>query len=512
MSGHVTNAAPAPKLEFTDFEMQLAQTVASDPGLAAFYGANALKPVFTGPESEARRQALLDAIKSAPEHGLPSARYDLAALSEMGGADDAVAEVRFANALSRWADDVGNGIVDPRKTGRMNVREVVPVDMAALLDGMLSDDPAAALDALPPQNPAYLRLKELLSEHLTLVPPADAPQVASGLYKLGVTGPEVAKLRERLASIGFTPEVVPADPEIYDEGLAQLVSDYQQATGLPADGVAGPQTIGKLRDGLTGPEVRRLMIAMERMRWLNGHDLSKRMIWVNIPSYMAEVLEDGQPVFQTRAVVGKSDPEWQTPEFSDTMEFVVPNPYWNVPRSITAATYLPQLQANPNAAGHLEVVDRNGRPVSRDSINFNKYNGSNFPYFLRQKPSDSNALGLVKFMFPNRWNIYLHDTPSKGLFSDSSRAASHGCVRLRDPFDFATLLLRGNSSDPRGYFQQALSTGKERWIKLEEPLPVHLVYFTTIPGPDGQLRNYRDVYGRDAGVWAAIQKAAEAGS
>ena len=505
-------AFPAPKLDFSEFEMQLAQSVAGDPGLAAFYGAHGLKPVFLGPEAAPRRAALLDAVRQAPLHGLPPQRYDTSGLDPDTPARDVGTELRFARVLSRWADDVSNGLVDPARTDGMNKREVIAVDMPALLDRMTSGDPAAALAALEPQDPAYLQMKEMLAKQASLVAPPGAPDVASGLYRIGTSGPAVADLRQRLASIGFEADTRPADPQSFDEGLAGAVADYQRAAGLPDDGVAGPKTLARLNGADTGPQTRRLMIAMERMRWLNGHDLGTRMIWVNIPSYMAEIREGGQTVFETRVVVGKPEADWETPEFSDTMEFVVPNPRWNVPRSIAAQSYLSKLRANRYAVSHLDVVDRRGRVIPRENIDFNQYTDRNFPYTLRQKPSADNALGQVKFMFPNPYNIYLHDTPSKGLFGNATRAYSHGCVRVGRPFDLAYELLRGNSSDPKGLFQRALSTGEERWIKLEEPLPIHLVYFTTIPGPDGKLRTYPDVYGRDARVWNAMQKAAEANS
>ncbi|WBU61274.1 L,D-transpeptidase family protein [Paracoccus albus] len=505
-------AFPAPKLDFTEFEMQLAETVAPDPGLAAFYGAHALQPVFLGQDATPRRAALLDAVATAPQHGLPPQRYETSGLERDATSQDVATELRYARVLSLWANDVSNGLVNPSRTDSMNKREVVPVDMVALLEEMTTGDPVRALAALPPGDPAYLRMKEMLAKRASLVAPAGTPEVASGVYKLGVSGPEVANLRQRLASVGFQTAAAPVDPQAFDEGLAAAVTAYQQAAGIPDDGIAGPKTLAQLNGADAGPQTRRLMIAMERLRWLNGHDLNTRMIWVNIPSYMAEIREGGQTTFETRVVVGKSDPDWETPEFSETMEFVVPNPRWNVPRSIAAQSYLSKLRANRYAVAHLDVVDSKGRVIPRENIDFNKYSDSNFPYFLRQKPSPDNALGQVKFMFPNPWNIYLHDTPSKGLFANANRAYSHGCVRVGRPFDLAYQLLRGNSSDPQGMFHNVLSKGDERWIKLEEPLPIHLVYFTTIPGPDGQLRNYPDVYGRDARVWDAMQKAAEASS
>jgi murein L,D-transpeptidase YcbB/YkuD len=178
-----------------------------------------------------------------------------------------------------------------------------------------------------------------------------------------------------------------------------------------------------------------------------------------------------------------------------------------VPRSITTKEYLPLLQRNPNAAGHLKIVDRAGNVVSRGSIDFGRYTAANFPYSMRQAPSDQNALGKVKFMFPNPWNIYLHDTPQKALFANDVRAYSHGCIRLADPVDFAHALLAPQTDDPEGLFASYLKTGAEAGLRLAAPVPVHLVYFTAYPSPRGQMTYRRDVYGRDAAIFRALTEA-----
>jgi murein L,D-transpeptidase YcbB/YkuD len=189
------------------------------------------------------------------------------------------------------------------------------------------------------------------------------------------------------------------------------------------------------------------------------------------------------------------------------MEFMVINPSWNVPRSITTKEYLPLLKRNPNAAGHLKIVDRSGRVISRDSIDFTAYTAANFPFSMRQPPSDGNALGKVKFMFPNPYNIYLHDTPQKQLFSQEVRAYSHGCIRLNEPFEFAYALLALQSSDPEAEFRSHLDTGAESSIRLDVPVPVHLVYFTAFPTARGEMSYRRDVYGRDARIFEALTEA-----
>jgi murein L,D-transpeptidase YcbB/YkuD len=188
------------------------------------------------------------------------------------------------------------------------------------------------------------------------------------------------------------------------------------------------------------------------------------------------------------------------------MEFMVINPSWYVPRSIIVKEYLPMLQRNRNAAGNLEITDSSGRRINRAAVDFSAYNERNFPFSMREPPSQGNALGLVKFLFPNPYNIYLHDTPAKSLFGREVRAYSHGCIRLNDPMDFAYALLARQTSDPQGYFQQRLATGAESRVDLAEPVPVHIVYRTAFTNVTGSLQFRRDVYGRDARIWAALAR------
>jgi murein L,D-transpeptidase YcbB/YkuD len=189
------------------------------------------------------------------------------------------------------------------------------------------------------------------------------------------------------------------------------------------------------------------------------------------------------------------------------MEHMVINPTWHVPRSITVKEYLPKMQANRNAAGHLRLYDSRGREVSRGAVNFGAYSARSFPFALKQPPSGSNALGLVKFMFPNKWNIYLHDTPQKELFSREKRDFSHGCIRLQQPFEFAYELLSRQEADPKAFFHSVLGTGRETYVQLEEHVPVHLIYRTAVTRADGRMQYRSDVYGRDARIWEALERA-----
>ncbi|WP_299358945.1 L,D-transpeptidase family protein [uncultured Paracoccus sp.] len=498
-------AAPAPRIEFSSAEWAFAEAIAIEPGLAAFYGGRNLDPVFSGAAGAARRIALLAAIERASIHGLPPARYrgpDLERVHQ-AGASGADAELAFAMTFARWVNDVTGGIVQPDRVDSGIHRDVrrPPLDeVLATFAG--SNDPAEALRLIEPRDPRYRALQAALAELQDELPAPGTPPVPAGLWRPGDRGPAIVALRGRLAALGLSA----GDGEIFDEPLSAAVRQFQDRAGLQPDGIAGPQTIAQLNHG---DETRRkaLLIALERMRWMGSHDLSARHVWVNLPEFTARVVEHGQTIFETRVVIGKTDPNLRTPEFSDQMEYLVVNPAWNVPRSITIAEYLPRLQQNRHSVGHLDVVDQRGRVIPRDQIDFAKYTPRSFPYRMRQKPGDDNALGEVKFIFPNPWNIYLHDTPTKGLFSERRRTFSHGCVRVGRPQELAYELLRGQVADPTATYATALRSGRERWLPLEPTIPVHLVYFTSFPDDDGSIRSYPDIYGRDARLWEALQEA-----
>lgn len=245
-----------------------------------------------------------------------------------------------------------------------------------------------------------------------------------------------------------------------------------------------------------------LVINMERIRWMPQDWYKQRYIFVNIPSYEVTVVEGNRNLYKTRAVVGR--PDRPTPRFIDRMRHVVMSPTWTVPPTIMRKDKLPQLRANAGAFdGSYEAIV-GGRVMRPSEVNWHSDSASN--YTLRQKPGGRNALGRVKFLFPNEHAIYLHDTPSKGLFNQANRAKSSGCIRLQDPMNFANLLLRGSSWTPER-IKSATQQSKEQWVNLQTHTPVYLVYWTTWAEPDGTIRNTKDVYGLDAKLISAYNKA-----
>ncbi|WP_240790417.1 murein L,D-transpeptidase [Rhodobacter sp. SY28-1] len=490
------------------FTQSLAASASSDEVVAAWYRESGYDTLWTGADDAARREAFLTAIASAKDHGLPVGRYDAAALvaklraAETEG-DRGRVEVEMTQAYLAWARDLTSGALVPKDVDRGIVREIDRIDPKTLLTRIANGNPDAVLKWLEPKSTAYLQLmKAKFGLEAQIAAGGWGEPVSAKALGPGDTGPDVVALRDRLVRMGY---LAPTSVASYDRVMQAAVTGFQLNHGLTADGVANAATLEEIN---IGPEtrLRSVIVAMERERWMLI-DRTTKHIWVNLPDFKARIIDGGKTIFETRVVIGKNVPDQRSPEFSDQMEHMVINPSWGVPRSIIVNEYLPLLQRNPNAVSHLQVIDGRGRVVSRGSVNFAAYSGRTFPYGLRQPPSDGNALGKVKFMFPNTHNIYLHDTPSKSLFDHEVRAYSHGCIRVADPFDLAHELLSWQTDNAEEEFEAALKTGNETTVKLKQVLPVHLVYFTAYPDAKGRIGYRRDIYGRDAALWDALQAA-----
>lgn len=491
----------------TAFRQAVAEAAARDEDLAAFYRARTFDGVWTGEAGLERRNALVNALSDAQFHGLPAARYDVDALiyrlnAATTAAERGAQEVELTKLYLQYAREVNSGVVVPKSIDASIVREVNVLPTEVLLTGLMGPNPNAFLRSLPPNTVEYNRL---VTAKMRLVQVQDAggwgPQIGANALAVGDSGPDVVALRDRLMAMGYMRRSL---SPVYDAALAEGVRAFQRAHGLAEDGDAGPATLKEINVSVS-QRIQSVLVAMERERWFN-QDRGDRHIWVNLTDFSAKIIDHGEITFQTRSVIGAVDPDRVTPEFSDMMEYMVINPSWYVPRSIVTKEYLPQLQRNPAAAGHMVITDSRGRTINRGAVDFNQYTARTFPFAMRQPPSRNNALGLVKFMFPNRYNIYLHDTPAKSLFGREVRAFSHGCVRLNDPFDFAYALLAAQTDDPEGEFQRVLRSGNETYVNLDEHVPVHLIYRTAFTNEDGRVEFRRDVYGRDSRIWNALSR------
>ena len=493
--------------QMTGFVQALTAAAGEDEVVAAFYRDRGFSAFWTGPDDAVRRTALIAALSQSGLHALPEGRYDVAGLvaafhSAASEGDRGRLEVRLTRALLAYARDLETGILVPAKVDAGIVREVPRRDPAAILAAFAAD-PQGFLRSLPPRHPEYARL---VKARALLLAQIDAggwgPRVPAGALKPGATGPAVIALRDRLIRMGYLDRTATAS---FDAAVQAAVQEFQFDHGLTADGVAGEGTMTEINVE-PAARLRSITVAMERERWTNI-DRGKRHIWVNLADFTAKIIDDDKVTFATRAVVGSTVVEKHTPEFSDLMTYMEVNPDWTVPPGIIRRDYLPKLQANPGALGHLQVVDSRGRVVPRGSVNFSAYTARNFPYNLKQPPGASNALGKVKFMFPNPYSIYLHDTPDKHLFARENRAYSSGCVRLNDPFDFAYALLARQEDDPKAAFHRVLDSGRQERISLKDPVPVHLEYRTAFTNTKGRVQYRRDVYGRDAAIWSALSRA-----
>jgi murein L,D-transpeptidase YcbB/YkuD len=495
----------------TPFMSAIAEAAAMDPEISAFYKANGYQAIWTGEDAdhEARRTALLMALERAGDHALPVASYRLdelkAAMRNIGSMRDlGRVEVELSRTFLKYAHDVSSGILTPKEVDETIVRDVPRRDGTELLRSLTKNNPVTFLRGLPPKFPEYARLmKARLELQKQLLRGGWGPTVPAYSLKPGDRGNAVVALRNRMIAMGYMER---SASMVYDDALQTAVQKFQEDQGLNQDGIAGQTTMSEINVQIED-RLPSILVAMERERWMNI-PRGERHVWVNLVDFTATIVDKGEVTFRTRSVIGAKDPSRRSPEFSDMMEYMEINPYWNVPRSIAMNEYLPQMIGSGGyGAGHLQLVDNRGNVVSRGRVNWRAYSPRTFPYNLRQAPGNGNALGLVKFMFPNRHNIYLHDTPAKSLFARDRRDFSHGCIRLHQPFEFAYHLLAKQVANPEEYFQRILRSGENTQVPLETPIPVHLVYRTAFTSPKGRLNFRHDVYDRDSRIFDALLRA-----
>lgn len=318
----------------------------------------------------------------------------------------------------------------------------------------------------------------------------------------GTVDARVPLLRRRLAlTMDYTGKSDPASQE-FDAALEQGVIRFQRRNGIEPDGIVGPETRKTLN---IGAAARLKQIRINMHRWHRMPDyLGDRFVLVNQAGYELEVIEGNRAVLEMRVIVGRN--YRQTPIFSDAIKYVEINPFWNVPGSIARKDLVPKFAEDPAypAANGFQVME-NGKPVDVAAVDWPSYVGRSLPFMLRQKPGEKNALGRVKIMFPNKYNVYLHDTPGRDLFDKTVRAFSSGCIRLEKPVELVRYLLSRNPPADLRTLEEALISGKTTRIALRETVPVHLVYMTAWLDRDGRMQFRPDIYGRDAKL------AAEAG-
>ncbi len=480
--------------------------------ILAFYANRDFAPFWTEAD-DARARALADTLDTSADQGLPAGAYDTAALR--AALDSATpegwlrAEAIASTAYLVYARHLAGGVVTPNSVDdEINVRPARPAPKA-LLDRLEGQPVETVLAGLAPSDPEYRRLiaEKTRLDALLGTDPAGSSVPEGPTLREGEAGPRVTALRARLTGLGYpAPAAAPEAPEVFDAPLAAAVRAFQRDNGLNDDGAAGARTLAAVN---AGPEahMRQVLVNLERLRW-QGQGREARRIEVNIPDFTARLYDGDTIRWQTRTVVGEPG-RTRTPEFSDRMTYFVVNPTWHIPDSIAQRTYLPQLKRDPDVLrrSNMSLFTRSGTQINPRLVDFTQYSAGNFPFRVKQNPSAGNALGRVKFMFPNQFAIYLHDTPSRDLFARDARAFSNGCIRLQDPLDLAHVLLEGQVADPVAAFEGWLAPGTERYVNLDRPVPVHLDYRTVFVDEAGEVRYRADIYGRDAKVFRALEAA-----
>ena len=493
-------------LQRISLESALSEFYLAENPISLFYINREFEPFWIG--NQKKLQRLTSIIGEAELHGLPSSRYPLDELSqaifESNPSQQAKLELMATEAFLLFAQDISGGILNPNMIdANINVsprRKDTSELLAALTDTLNIN---LFFRNLVPKSNEYMSLRDELKNlrETSLngswgdLVPTDA------VLAVGMTHDNVPFLRKRLSKMGYP--VYEVHSRLFDEQLNDSVKRFQEYHGLNPDGVFGKRSI----EAINVPAKTRLMqvlVNLERMRW-NNQDRGDEYVLVNQPNFHAYFKSGNEKVWQSRVVIGL--PSNQTAEFNDTMTHMVVNPTWHVPKSIAVEEYLPLIQSDPNFLNDNEMVLMvRGTDTIIDSnlIDMQAFTPDNFPFLIKQIPSNINALGLVKFMFPNKFSIYMHDTPMKDLFFKDERTFSHGCIRLQEPFQFAYSLLRDQEVNPESKFQEVLEKAEETYINLSRKIPVYITYRTAFFDEFGQIHYRADIYGRDALVYMAL--------
>lgn len=510
----VADEALRVRAEALVLEPRIDEFAVADPELLIrFYERRQFSPAW---QNEAKLAELIGALQGSPRHGLDPTDYHLdrlqahlVSLADGGGAVEF--DLLATDALARYAFHLHFGKVNPEAiepTWNFDRSFEGKNPLTALETLVDAPDLAQALDALAPQGERYLALQQALADLRRVAAAGGWPRVPDGeTLRIGMESPRVAALRARLQAVGLLPAPgVEARAEtgspVFDAALADAVRRFQSLHGLASDGVVGARTIAALNTPVEA-RIDQLRVNLERVRWI-FRDLEARYIIANIARFRVTLIENGATVWTTRAVVGQ--PYRQTPVFRGVMTYLVLNPTWTVPPGILAQDLLPEVRRDRTALDRrrLSIIDTTGREIAPDAVD---WEAASFPYMLRQAPGPENALGRVKFIFPNPYHVYMHDTPARDLFDRTDRTFSSGCIRLEHPLELARLLL-GEAGWDDAALDAALATGQPRTVTLPRPLSVLMIYATAVP-EDGEVLFLPDIYSRDARLLAALDAAFE---
>lgn len=479
--------------------------------LDRFYRARSMAPLWVSErEADSRATQLAALLAAADDDALDPDDYGARAIDALLGATDAELlaqlEVRLSLGLLKFVSDLGTGRVAPHVNDPALFPARAGIDKAVVIEAVANTaDMASFIDRYRPQTPRYGRLKAALAHYRALAEDGGWDPIADGpTLKPGMTDSRVGPLRRRLRLWGDLADNAEAsrsggDPNTYDDALADAVKRMQYRHGLAQDGAVGPRTLAALNVPIES-RIEQIMLNLERRRWMPD-DLGQRYVFVNLADFNLKVVDEPRTIFESRVIVGK--PYHRSPVFSESMKYIVINPYWNVPPSIARNEMLPKIKKDitylsSNNYRLFSDWSSGARVVDPANVDWSAVTARNFHYKVRQEPGDQNALGRIKFMLPNRFNVYLHDTPAKSLFDKPERSFSHGCIRVQRPHELAELVLADQPEWSRERIDQTIASGEHTIVPLSAPLPVHVAYITAWANKDGTVHFRRDIYRRDA--------------
>ncbi len=484
------------------------------PVLQRFYEARGFEPAWLDHDTPGKRaKALVQALVNADQHGLEPADYAtneiLDLLDPKTDADRAELDIRLSRAALEYGNDLASGRLVPAQVDKEVFIEPKEVDPQRLLAEVVSaPDVAAYLDGLAPDTPQYDRLKQAFAKYRGIAEKGGWNTVSGGdTLKPGMTDPRVAQLRARLHKGGYM-AAAGDQPEVYDQMLEKAVKAFQYNHGLTPDGAVGKKTVAALNVPVR-QRISQMELNMERRRWMPD-DLGRKYVFVNMADFELKLVDEANTIHVARVIVGK--PFHRTPVLSAKMTHLVFNPYWHVPHSIASKEILPKIKTD---VGYLREKNirvfsdwsANAVEIDPAGVDWSRVSRQSFGYKLRQDAGPRNSLGRVKFMFPNPYDVYLHDTPAKRLFSRTVRSFSHGCIRLQNPLELAVLLLKPQGEWDRKRIDEAVASTEKQIVRLSEPVPVHITYLTAWANKDGSVNFRPDIYDRDKRLDAALTRA-----
>lgn len=501
--------------------LQIAGTPAPADPVEAFYAARDRALVWTGDANAANHDALLVALAAASDHGLDPADYGYGDLLSAGPDNaDPVLDRLATEGWMRLAEDLATGRLDPREYGaEFDAPEMLanPADALALM--IAAGEVATSLEALAPRRPDYRALQAALFRYREIAKAGGWRAIESGpALHPGDRDVRVLLLRDRLQAEGLMPIVGWPPPAefpafidammTYDDTVEAAVMSVQRSAHMEADGIAGEDTI----DWLNIPvehRITQIEANLERLRWLPREPASPR-IEVNLPDYRLAVYGEAGFVRTHDVIVGR--PSRPSPQLHAQMRYMILNPWWETPHRLAVLDELPLFRRDPEAIERLGfvVLDREtGEAVDASEIDWSAVSARDFPYRLRQRPGPHNALGVVKFIFPNPFATFLHDTSARELFNRPARAFSSGCVRVRDAVVLAEWVAELATGTDTEALHAALDSGAETRIDLDRPVDVRFLYLTAVADGESGVRFVPDVYGLDERLIAALGGAPE---